>query len=289
VTADGSALDGRCARRRAKQRDRRGARRRLNQGRTPAILLLPSLAGLAFLVLPVIGLLAKTPWRQFVQDLSSTDTWTALRLSLECATAATGFSLVLGIPLAWLLARTGLPGRGVARSLVAVPLVLPPVVGGMALLLVFGRTGLLGGYLDDWFGVTLPFTTAGVVMAETFVALPFLVISVETALHGLDPALEEAAATSGASRWQTFRWITLPNLLPAIGAGAVLSWARALGEFGATITFAGDFPGTTQTMPLAVYLAFQDDPQSAIVLSVVLLAVSVTLLAALRDRLFTRL
>jgi molybdate transport system permease protein len=158
----------------------------------------------------------------------------------------------------------------------------------MALLLVFGRNGILGIYLDRWFGITLPFTTAGVIMAESFVAMPFLVIAVEAALHSLDPALEEAAATSGAGRWQTFRWITLPNLLPAIGAGAVLAWARALGEFGATITFAGDFPGTTQTMPLAVYLAFQTDPQSAIVLSLVLLAVSVTLLALLRERLFTR-
>jgi molybdate transport system permease protein len=239
-------------------------------------------------VLPVIGLLVRTPWRQFVQDLSATDTWTALRLSLECATAATGVSLLIGVPLAWLLARTALPGRGLARALVTVPLVLPPVVGGLALLLVFGRNGLLGGTLHDWFGTSLPFTTPGVIMAETFVALPFLVISVETALHGLDPEMEEAAATSGAGRWQIFRHVTLPNLLPAIGAGAVLAWARALGEFGATITFAGNFPGTTQTMPLAVYLAFQDDPQSAIVLSVVLLAVSVTLLAALRDRLFTR-
>ena len=275
-------------RRAGKRRQRRRQRQRLNQGRAPIALLLPSLAGLAFLVLPVVGLLAKTPWRQLLQDLRAEDTWTALRLSLECATAATGVSLVLGVPLAWLLARTEMPGRGLARAFVAVPLVLPPVVGGMALLLVFGRNGLLGGYLDRWFGVTLPFTTPGVIMAETFVALPFLVISVESALHGLDPALEEAAATSGAGRWQTFRWITLPNLVPAIGAGAVLAWARALGEFGATITFAGNFPGTTQTMPLAVYLAFQEDPQSAIVLSVVLLAVSLALLAALRDRLFTR-
>lgn len=269
-------------------RGRGGARRGPNQGRAPAVLLLPSLVGLAFLVLPVIGLLMRTPWRQFVQDLSASDTWTALRLSLECATAATGVSLLLGVPLAWLLARTALPGRRLARALVTVPLVLPPVVGGMALLLVFGRNGVLGGSLYRWFGVSLPFTTPGVIMAETFVALPFLVIAVETALQGLDPEMEEAAATSGAGRWQTFRWVTLPNLLPAIGAGAVLSWARALGEFGATITFAGNFPGTTQTMPLAVYLAFQDDPQSAIVLSVVLLAVSVALLAALRDRLFTR-
>ena len=267
---------------------RRRPGRWLNQGRAPVVLLLPSLVGLAFLTLPVLGLLVRTPWSRLTEDIAATDTWTALRLSLECATAATGVSLVLGVPLAWLLARTEMPGRRIARSLVAVPLVLPPVVGGMALLLVFGRDGILGSYLDRWFGVTLPFTTAGVVMAETFVALPFLVISVETALHGLDPSLEEAAATSGAGRWQIFRWITLPNLLPAIGAGAVLSWARAIGEFGATITFAGDFPGTTQTMPLAVYLAFQNDPQSAIVLSVVLLVVSVALLAALRDRLFTR-
>jgi molybdate transport system permease protein len=265
-----------------------GGRRGPRRGRAPAALLLPSLIGLAFLVLPVVGLLVRTPWRQFTRDLSATGTWTALRLSLECATAATGISLLLGVPLAWLLARTELPGRGLARALVTVPLVLPPVVGGMALLLVFGRNGILGGSLYRWFGVSLPFTTPGVIMAETFVALPFLVIAVESALHGLDPAMEEAAATSGAGRWQIFRWVTLPNLLPAIGAGAVLSWARALGEFGATITFAGDFPGTTQTMPLAVYLAFQDDPQSAIVLSVVLLVVSVAILAALRDRLFTR-
>ena len=273
---------------RASMKHQRRPGRRLNQGRAPVVLLLPSLVGLAFLTLPVIGLLVRTPWSQLTADIAATDTWTALRLSLEAATAATGVSMVLGVPLAWLLARTEMPGRRVARALVAVPLVLPPVVGGLALLLVFGRDGILGSYLDRWFGITLPFTTAGVVMAETFVALPFLVISVETALHGLDPALEEAAATSGAGRWQIFRWITLPNLLPAIGAGAVLSWARAIGEFGATITFAGDFPGTTQTMPLAVYLAFQNDPQSAIVLSVVLLVVSIALLAALRDRLFTR-
>lgn len=252
------------------------------------MLLLPSLVGLAFLVLPVVGLLVRTPWRQLAGELSTSDTWTALRLSLECATGATVVSLLFGVPLAWLLARTELPGRGLARSLVMVPLVLPPVVGGMALLLVFGRAGILGAYLDRWFGVTLPFTTPGVIMAETFVAMPFLVVSVETALRTLDPDIEEAAATSGADGWQIFRHITLPNLLPAIGAGAVLAWARALGEFGATITFAGNFPGTTQTMPLAVYLAFQEDPQSAIVLSVVLLAVSITVLAALRDRLFTR-
>jgi molybdate transport system permease protein len=194
---------------------------------------------------------------------------------------------VLGVPLAWLLARTRLPGRRFIRALVTVPLVLPPVVGGVALLLVFGRRGLLGGWLDSTFGVSLPFTTAGVVVAEAFVAMPFLVISVEGALRGADARYEEAAATLGAGRWTAFRRVTLPLIAPGVAAGAVLCWARALGEFGATITFAGNFPGTTQTMPLAVYLALEQDLDSAIVLSLVLLVVSVTILVALRDKWLT--
>jgi molybdate transport system permease protein len=205
-------------------------------------------------------------------------------LSLLTATLATAVSLVLGVPLAWILARTAFPGRKVVRALVTVPLVLPPVVGGVALLLVFGRTGLLGGWLDSTFGITLPFTTAGVVVAEAFVAMPFLVISVEGALRGADARYEEAAATLGAGRWTAFRRITLPLVAPGVAAGAVLCWARALGEFGATITFAGNFPGRTQTMPLAVYLALEQDLDAAIVLSLVLLAVSVTVLVALRER-----
>ena len=262
----------------------RGPDRGRTADRSHAALYVPALAGLAFLVLPIIGLLAKTPWRQLPALLAADESWTALRLSLECATLAMGVSLLLGVPLAWLLARARLPARRLVRSLVTVPLVLPPVVAGIALLLVFGRRGLLGGPLDRWFGVTLPFTTAGVVVAESFVALPYLVVSVESALRSADPQLEEAAATCGANQWQTFRWVTLPTVVPGVAAGAVLAWARALGEFGATITFAGNFPGTTQTMPLAVYLELQQDPQSAIALSVVLLAVSVALLAALRDR-----
>ena len=164
------------------------------------------------------------------------------------------------------------------------PLVLPPVVGGVALLLVLGRRGLVGQYLYDWFGVSLPFTTAGVVVAEAFVAMPFLVIAVEGALRGADPRYEEAAATLGASRWLTFRRVTLPSIAPGVVAGTVLCWARALGEFGATITFAGNFPGRTTTMPLAVYLALETDPGAAIVLSLVLLVVSVVVLVSLRDR-----
>jgi molybdate transport system permease protein len=201
-----------------------------------------------------------------------------------CATSATAVSLVLGVPLAWLLARVEFPGRGLVRALVTLPLVLPPVVGGVALLMALGRNGVVGRWLDAWFGITLPFTTAAVVVAEAFVAMPFLVISVEGTLRAADPRYEEAATTLGAARFTAFRRVTLPLIAPGIAAGAVLAWARALGEFGATITFAGNFPGRTQTMPLAVYLALQDDPAAAISLSLVLLAVSVAVLAGLRDR-----
>jgi molybdate transport system permease protein len=162
--------------------------------------------------------------------------------------------------------------------------VLPPVVGGVALLLVLGRRGLIGVWLDRWFGLTIPFTTTAVVIAEAFVAMPFLVIAVEGALRGADNRYEEAAATLGAGRWTTFHRVTLPLVAPGIVAGAVLCWARALGEFGATITFAGNYPGRTQTMPMKVYLALETDVQAAIVLSLILLVVSVAILASLRDR-----
>jgi molybdate transport system permease protein len=250
----------------------------------PPALAIPAIAGLAFLVLPLVGLLVRAPWSTLPERLTDPGILAALRLSLETATLATAVSLVLGVPLAWVLARTDLPGRRFVRALVTVPLVLPPVVGGVALLLVLGRKGLLGAWLDAHFGVTLPFTTAGVVVAEAFVAMPFLVISVEGALRAADARYEEAAATLGAGRWTAFRRVTLPLVAPGIAAGAVLCWARALGEFGATITFAGNFPGRTQTMPLAVYLALEQDVDAAIVLSLVLLVVSVVILAALRDR-----
>lgn len=260
------------------------SRRRAVLGRRPVALMLPAACGLAFLVVPLIGLLARAPWSAMPDRLFSVEVGHALRLSLWCATVATAICVVLGIPLAWVLARAELPGRGLIRALVTVPLVLPPVVGGVALLLVLGRRGLFGRYLYEWFGVSLPFTTAGVIVAEAFVAMPFLVISVEGALRAADPRFEEAAATLGATRWYAFRRVTLPSVLPGVVAGAVLCWARALGEFGATITFAGNFPGRTTTMPLAVYLALETDPEAAIVLSLVLLAVSVAVLVALRER-----
>jgi molybdate transport system permease protein len=242
------------------------------------------LLGLAFLVVPLVGLLVRAPWATLPSRLFSAEVGQALTLSLVCASLATAGCVVLGVPLAWVLARSELPGRGLLRALVTVPLVLPPVVGGVALLLVLGRRGLIGQYLHDWFGISLPFTTAGVVVAEAFVAMPFLVIAVEGALRAADPRYEEAAATLGASRWLTFRRVTLPSIAPGVVAGTVLCWARALGEFGATITFAGNFPGRTTTMPLAVYLALETDPGAAIVLSIVLLVVSVVVLVSLRDR-----
>lgn len=200
------------------------------------------------------------------------------------ATAATAFSFVVGVPLAWLLARAPFRGRGLVRARVTLPVVLPPVVGGVALLLAFGRRGLVGKYLYEWTGLSLPFTTAGVIVAETFVAMPFLVVTVEGALRGMDRRLEDAAATLGASRLLVLPRVTLPAIAPSLVAGAVLTWARALGEFGATITFAGNFPGRTQTMPLAVYVALETDLDGAIALSLVLLVVSVAVLVLLRDR-----
>jgi molybdate transport system permease protein len=258
-------------------------RRRPGQG-IPAPLLVPAAVGVLFLVLPLVGLLIRAPWSAIGPALAEPEVGQALRLSLLSASLATVVSIVLGVPLAWVLARSRVRGTSVLRALVTVPLVLPPVVGGVALFLVLGRQGIIGGWLDDTFGITIPFTTAAVVIAETFVAMPFLVISVEGALRAADARFEDVAATLGADRWTTFRRVTLPMVAPGVAAGAVLCWARALGEFGATITFAGNFPGTTQTMPLAVYLALQRDPEAAIVLSLVLLAVSLATLLLLRDR-----
>ena len=191
---------------------------------------------------------------------------------------------MLGIPLALVLSRTTGTLRSVLRALTTLPMVLPPVVGGVALLLAFGRRGLIGAPLYQLFGVQIPFTTTAAVIAETFVAMPFLVIAIEGGLRSLDQRYEEAARALGANSWKVFARVTLPLLRPAIFSGAVLCWARALGEFGATITFAGNLPGRTQTVPLAVYIALESKPDGAIVLSLVLLAVSLAILIGLRDR-----
>lgn len=251
----------------------------------PAIAVAVAAVAVLFFGLPLVGLAQRAPWSDVWDQLTADATLEALRLSIVCSIAATALALVFGVPLAWVLARAEFPGRRFARALVTLPMVLPPVVGGIALFLAFGRRGLLGQYLDDWFGVRLPFTTAGVVVAETFVAMPFLVVAVEAALRGADPRYEEAAASLGAERLTVFRRVTLPLIAPAVAAGAVLSWARALGEFGATITFAGSFPGKTETMPLAIFGDFEaGDLGGAITLSLLLVGVSVAVLVALRER-----
>ena len=257
-------------------------------GRPPAAAPVPFVilagAGAVFFVLPLLGLLVRTPWGSAWALLTSSEALTALRLSLIASLSATAIALLLGVPLAWVYARVTFPGRAILRGLTVLPMVLPPVVGGVALLLAFGRRGLLGGWLADAFGIHLPFTTAGAILAETFVAMPFLVITVEAGLRSMDTRFEDAARTLGARRWTVLWRVTLPLVRPSLMAGAVLCWARALGEFGATITFAGNFPGRTQTMPLAVYLALETSPESAIVLSLVLLVVSLAVLIGLRDR-----
>ncbi|MFC9810571.1 ABC transporter permease [Streptomyces virginiae] len=252
--------------------------------RPPVALALPALLAVAFLLMPLIGILVRTPWGDLGEHLGSPGVVEALKLSLLVSLWALGLSLVLGVPLAWLLARVEFKGKALVRSLVLLPMVLPPTVGGVALLLGFGRRGLLGPWLEDSFGITLPFHTSGAVVAATFVAMPFLVISLEGALGGLKQSYEETAASLGASPVRVFFTVTLPMVAPGLVAGAALTWARALGEFGATITFAGNLPGTTQTLPLQVYLLLQDQPEAATSVSLLLLAIAMAVLIALRGR-----
>lgn len=244
------------------------------------------MAGVAvmFFVLPLVGLAQRAAWSSLLDDLDTPVASAALRLSLVCSLWSTALAVFFGVPLAWVLARMEFAGRRLVRALVLLPMVLPPVVGGVALLSAFSRHGIVGERLDTWFGLRLPFSTASAVLAETFVAMPFLIVTVEAGLRGLDRRYEDAAATLGARRWTVFRRVTLPMIRPALVAGAALAWARALGEFGATITFAGNVEGRTQTLPLGVYALLQSDPAQAIALSLVLLAIAVAVLALLRDR-----
>lgn len=249
-----------------------------------AVVALGALAVGALVVVPVLALVLRAPWSSAVDLLSEPANRTALRLSLVVSAWALGLSVLFGFPIAWLLARVSFPGRALLRALVTLPMVLPPVVGGVALLVAFGRRGIIGQWLDRWFDVQVAFTTTAAVLAATFVSLPFFVVTVEAALRGLDARYEDAARTLGARPSTVLRRITLPSIRGALGAGGALAWARALGEFGATITFAGSFPGRTQTMPLAINAALDADLHDAILLSLVLLAVSVAVLAVLRHR-----
>jgi len=235
-------------------------------------------------VVPLVGLLGRVPWSDLPALLATDVVTDALRLSLVASLAATAISFVLGLPLAWILARTDFPGRRLVRGVVMLPLVLPPVVGGAALLFALGRRGLIGGPLAEATGLVLPFSIWGVILATTYVAMPFLVITVEGALRNLDGRHEGAASTLGASRWTVLRRVTLPMIAPSLASGLLLTWARAFGEFGATVTFAGNLQGRTQTMPLAVFVALESDRDTAVAISLVMVLVSLGVLVALRDR-----
>lgn len=264
---------------------RKQGRRLSRRGPALIIWVIAGLA-LALLVLPLLGILLAAPWPQLPALLVAPETLQALGLSLLTGVISTACCLMLGIPLAVVLARSvawPVAPRRLLRAAVTVPLVLPPVVGGLALLLLLGRNGILGKHLAD-IGITLPFTTGAVVIAQTFVAMPFLVFAVEGALRGADRRVELAAASLGATPFQVFRTVTVPLVAPGIAAGSVLCFARALGEFGATITFAGSYPGVTRTLPIASYLASQTNLNQSIALALVLLAVSVAVLLGLRDR-----
>ena len=259
------------------------AKRRVRQ-HPPWPLLMLAMVGAALFAVPLVGLAARTPWGDLVSIVRSDVVVDALGLSLFTSVAATAISLVLGVPLAWVLSRVDFPGRSALRAVVTLPMVLPPVVGGAALLFAFGRRGLVGEPLNEATGFLLPFSIWGVVLANTFVAMPFLIITVEGALSSVDAGYERAAATLGASRLTVFRRVTLPMIAPSLKAGAVLVWARALGEFGATVTFAGNLQGRTQTLPLAVFVALESDRDVAVAVSLVLVAISLVVLVALRDR-----
>ncbi|MBA2608116.1 MAG: molybdate ABC transporter permease subunit [Actinobacteria bacterium] len=241
---------------------------------------------IAFFALPLLALMQRARWSTLWSDLTTGPALDALRLSVACAAAATALSLVFGTPLAWVLARTRMRGRRLVRALVLLPMILPPVVGGVALLAAFSLNSPLGGWLHDALDIQLTFSPAAVIMAQTFVAMPFYVITVEGALSHVDPRFEDVAGTLGAGPLAVFRKVTLPLIAPSVAAGAVLAFARALGEFGATVTFAGNIAGRTQTLPLAVYLRLEADPPAAIALSFVLVAVAVFALVSMRGHWF---
>jgi molybdate transport system permease protein len=259
------------------------ARRSAGLG-TPLVVVPPALIGILFLLLPTLAMIVRVPWSGLGRIYRDEHVWAALRLSLESSLEATAASVVFGVPLAWVLARVRVRGMGVLRAIVTIPLVLPPVIGGVALFDAFGRNGMLGHPIHSVFGQDLPFSFAGIVLAETFVAMPFLVVTVEGAFRIADRGVEEAAATLGASRSRIFTHVTLPLVLPAVLLGSVLCWARALGEFGATLLFGGNVQGVTQTLPTLVLTVFQRNPADAPALALPLMLVALVVIGALRDK-----
>jgi len=250
----------------------------------PVLLWAPAVAGFALVALPVVGLLLRADWARLPTLVTSEAALDALWLSLRTSAAATVLCLLLGGPLAVVLARGRLPGLRLLRAVVLLPLVLPPVVGGLALLYLLGRTGIAGQLLELAFGIRVPFTTAAVVLAQTFVSMPFLVISLEGALRTLDERYEMVAATLGARPRRVFWRVTVPLLLPGLGSAVVLAFARALGEFGATIAFAGSLQGRTRTLPLEIYLRRETDVDAAVALSLLLVVVAAVVVAVARPR-----
>jgi molybdate transport system permease protein len=249
----------------------------------PGWIFVPALAGAAFVLLPLVAIVAKVDWGHFGSLVTSESSRTALWLSLKTSTASTLLCVVFGVPMALVLARREFRGAWLVRSVVLLPLVLPPVVGGLALLYTFGRRGLLGSELDA-LGIQIAFSTIAVVMAQTFVALPFLVVSMEGALRTAGQRYEVVAASLGAGPTTVFRRITVPLVMPGLVSGAVLSFARALGEFGATITFAGSLQGRTRTLPLEIYLQREADPDAAVALALVLVVVAVLVIGLAGQR-----
>ncbi len=239
---------------------------------------------LALLVIPLLALVQRAPWSALPTLLAEAAVLESLRVSLIVSVSAAAGCVILGLPLALVLARRRMRFPRLVRAFVLLPMVLPPVVAGTALLFALGRRGLIGQWLHSWFGISLPFTTAGAVVAATFVALPFFVTTVEAAVRQAGSDLDEAAATLGAGPWDRLLNVTLPAIRPSLVAGTALAWARALGEFGATLTFAGSFPGRTRTLPLETYVALERDPEAALAISLVLVAVALCVLVALRDR-----
>ncbi|NNF63339.1 MAG: molybdate ABC transporter permease subunit [Acidimicrobiia bacterium] len=257
--------------------------RRVTQSAPPALVAL-AVIGAVFFLVPVVGIVAQVPWRSLPEIFRSDIVANAVRLSLIASVGAVTAATVIGLPLAWVLARVDFAFKPLVRGLVLLPMVLPPVVGGAALLFGFGRRGIVGGPLYDATGFVLPFSVWGVIVASTFVAMPFLVITVEAALRTVDRRYEGAASTLGASPWTVLRRVTIPLVSPAVVSGLLLTWARALGEFGATITFAGNLQGRTQTLPLAVFVALETDRDAAVAISVLMMVISLGVLVSLRDR-----
>lgn len=259
-------------------------RRTFSATRPPRVVVVLAFLGVGFVILPLLGIVVRAPWSRAGEILWSDTALIALRVSLVVATAAAVVDLLLGLPVAIVLARVDFRGKTLVRALAVLPLVLPPVVAGIGLLAAAGRRGLLGAPLRA-VGLELPFTTAGAVVATAFVSFPLIVLAVEAGLRSLDPRIEGAARAMGASPGYVLRRVTLPLIRTQIAAGMVLAWARALGEFGATLMFAGNLPGRTQTLPLAVFEVSQTDPLGALVIALLLVVISAAVLVAFRGRL----